>query len=505
MVMVNLILILLLGGVLAMLSESVSENMPRRVALVVILVDLAYLLSELSGMPSLTQLQAPVPDDPSTWLMHFKAQWIPAFGISIELALDGISLLMVLLTLVLGAIAVSSSWTDIMVKQGFFEANLLWTLAGVLGVFMALDLFLFFLFWEVMLIPMYFMIAIWGHENRGYAAMKFFIFTQASGLLMLVATLALVTVNHSATGEWSFSYFDLLNTAMTEQTAHWLMLGFFIAFVVKLPAFPFHTWLPDAHTQAPTAGSVILAGILLKTGAYGLIRFAVPLFPDAAMDFSFTAMALGVAGVVYGAVLAFAQTDFKRLVAYSSVSHVGFVLLGVYAWNELALQGAVMQMVAHGFSTAALFMIAGSLQERLHTRDMREMGGLWQQMPRMGAVAMFFVVASLGLPGLGNFVAEFLVLLGLFQVNPWMTAVAALGLITGAIYSLILMQRSFQGEPNPKLQGHGLVDFAGREMLTMAVMMVALIGLGLYPQPVLDMAQPVLQSLLDMTSVEMMP
>ncbi len=505
MLMVNLILILLVGGVLAMLSERLGETMPRKVALAVVLVDIVYLLSQLSAMPQLTQLQAPVPDDPSTWLMHFKAQWIPAFGINIEFALDGISLLMVMLTLVLGAIAVSSSWTDVTTKQGFFEANLLWTLAGVLGVFMALDLFLFFLFWEVMLIPMYFMIAIWGHENRGYAAMKFFIFTQASGLLMLVATLALVAVNQNATGVWSFSYFDLLHTSMSGQTAHWLMLGFFVAFVVKLPGFPFHTWLPDAHTQAPTAGSVILAGILLKTGAYGLIRFAVPLFPQAALDFSFVAMLLGVAGVVYGAVLAFAQTDFKRLVAYSSVSHMGFVLLGVYAWNELALQGAVMQMVAHGFSTAALFMIAGSLQERLHTRDMREMGGLWQQMPRMGAVAMFFVVASLGLPGLGNFVAEFLVLLGLFQANPWMTAVAALGLITGAIYSLILMQRSFQGEPNARYDSHRLVDFAGREMFTMTVMMVALVALGLYPQPVLDMAQPVLQSLLELTSAGVTP
>jgi len=499
MVMVNLILILLVGGVLALLSERVNENMPRRVALAVVLFDLVYFLIHLSGMPELTQLQAPLPDDPSTWLMHFKADWIPAFGISIEFALDGISMLMVLLTLVLGAVAVSASWTDVIVRRGFFEANLLWTLAGVLGVFMALDLFLFFLFWEVMLIPMYFMIAIWGHENRGYAAMKFFIFTQASGLLMLVSILALVAVNQSATGQWSFSYFDLLNTPMAEAAAHWLMLGFFIAFVVKLPVFPFHTWLPDAHTQAPTAGSVILAGILLKTGAYGLIRFAVPLFPQAAMDFSYVAMVLGAVGVVYGAVLAFAQTDFKRLIAYSSVSHMGFVLLGVYAWNELALQGAVMQMVAHGFSTAALFMIAGSLQERLHTRDMREMGGLWQQMPRMGAVAMFFVVASLGLPGLGNFVAEFLVLLGLFQVDPWLTAVAALGLITGAAYSLILMQRAFQGEPNPTLADQGLIDFGPREMLTMAVMMLALIGLGIFPQPVLDIAQPVLQSLLEVT------
>ena len=500
MIMINLILILLVGGLLAMISERLGKNVPRIVALGIVLLDLVYLLSQLSGMSDLTQLQAPIPSDPGTWLMHFKAEWIPAFGISLELALDGISLLMVTLTLVLGAIAVSASWTDIKIRRGFFEANLLWTLAGVLGVFMALDLFLFFLFWEVMLIPMYFMIAIWGHENRGYAAMKFFIFTQVSGLLMLISILALVSVNQSATGQWSFSYFDLLGTPMTEKIAHWLMLGFFIAFVVKLPGFPFHTWLPDAHTQAPTAGSVILAGILLKTGAYGLIRFAVPLFPEAALNFSYPAMLLGAAGVVYGAVLAFGQTDFKRLIAYSSVSHMGFVLLGIYAWNELALQGAVMQMVAHGFSTAALFMIAGSLQERLHTRDMREMSGLWQQMPRMGAVAMFFVVASLGLPGLGNFVAEFLVLLGLFQINVWITVVAATGLITGAAYSLLLMQRSFQGEVNKKWANYGLIDFGSREMLTMAVMMIALIVLGIYPQPVLDAAQPVLQSLLELTA-----
>jgi len=497
MLMINLILILLIGGLLAMLSQRYGSHVPRMVALVVVLLDLVYLLLALSGMPELTGLQAPVPGDPQTWLMHYRAEWIPAFGISFEFALDGISLLMVLLTLVLGVVAVSSSWTDVNIKQGFFEANLLWTLAGVLGVFMALDLFLFFLFWEVMLIPMYFLIAIWGHEQRAYAAMKFFIFTQASGLLMLVSVLTLATIHQSNTGIWSFSYFDLLNTQMAAQTAYWLMLGFFVAFVVKLPGFPFHTWLPDAHTQAPTAGSVILAGVLLKTGAYGLIRFAVPLFPEASMEFAPIALWLGAAGVVYGAVLAFAQTDFKRLVAYSSVSHMGFVLLGVYAWNQLALQGAVMQMVAHGFSTAALFMIAGSLQERLHTRDMREMGGLWHNMPRMGAVAMFFIVASLGLPGLGNFVAEFLVLLGLFQVDPWLTMIAALGLITGAAYSLLLMQRSFQGEPD---KSRRLNDFGTREMLTMALMMVALIGLGLYPQPVLDMAQPVLNGLLQFSA-----
>lgn len=501
--MVNLILILLAGGVLAMLSERLGDTIPRKVAMATVLIDLCYLLLIVMNLPEAHQLQAPVTKDPSTWLMHFKADWIPAFGISIEFAMDGISLLMVILTLVLGAVAISASWTDIVKRKGFFEANLLWSLAGVLGVFLALDLLLFFLFWEVMLIPMYFMIAIWGHENRGYAAMKFFIFTQASGLLMLISILALAAINHDMTGIWSFSYFDLLGTELSGQVAYWLMLGFFIAFVVKLPGFPFHTWLPDAHTQAPTAGSVILAGVLLKTGAYGLIRFAVPLFPEAALSFSYPAMLLGAVGVVYGAVLAFGQTDFKRLIAYSSVSHMGFVLLGIYAWNELALQGAVMQMVAHGFSTAALFMIAGSLQERLHTRDMNQMSGLWHQMPRMGAVAMFFVIASLGLPGLGNFVAEFLILLGLFQVNVWITVIAATGLITGAAYSLLLMQKSFQGEINKKWSECDLRDFGTREMLTMAVMMVALIVLGIYPQPVLDVAEPVLNSLLDLTALEL--
>lgn len=502
MLLVNTILILLLGGVLAILAERINDRMPRKVALAVVLLDLIYFATGVMALDAERLFTLTAPADAGSWLLHFRSDWIPSFGISIELALDGISLLMVMLTLILGAVAVSASWTDVNRKRGFFEANLLWTLAGVLGVFVALDLFLFFLFWEVMLVPMYFMIAIWGHENRGYASMKFFIFTQASGLLMLLSILVLAYLFHDSHHHWSFSYFDLLNTQMSQATARWLMLGFFIAFVVKLPGFPFHTWLPDAHTQAPTAGSVILAGILLKTGAYGLIRFAVPLFPEASLQFSHSAMLLGVAGIIYGAVLAFAQTDFKRLVAYSSVSHMGFVLLGVYAWNELALQGAVMQMVAHGFSTAALFMIAGSLQERLHTRDMRDMGGLWQQMPRMGAVAMFFMVASVGLPGLGNFVAEFLVLVGLFQVDRALTVFAALGLIVGAVYSLIMMQKSFHGAPDTSRK---LGDYSVREMTTMAVMMVALVALGIYPQPVLNIAEPVLRGLLDMSAPYLNP
>jgi len=326
--------------------------------------------------------------------------------------------------------------------------------------------------------------------------MKFFLFTQISGLFMLLSILVLVFVAADLTGNFTFNYFDLVGLNLDPDIAWWLMLGFFVAFVVKLPGFPFHTWLPDAHTQAPTAASVLLAGILLKTGAYGLIRFTVPLFPEAAMEIAHVAMLLGAIGVVYGAVLAFAQDDFKRLVAYSSVSHMGFVLIGIFAWRELTLQGSVMQMVAHGLSTAALFMIAGALQHRLHTRDVSKMGGLWKDMPRMGAIAMFFIVASLGMPGLGNFVGEFLILMGTFQVDVPITVFASLGLIVAAVYSLVAMQRVFQGAPTAD---RNLQDFDSREVATMVLMMLGLVYLGVHPQPVFDMVEPTLTSLYQLT------
>jgi NADH-quinone oxidoreductase subunit M len=291
---------------------------------------------------------------------------------------------------------------------------------------------------------------------------------------------------------YTFGYRDLLGTAMSPATAMWLFLGFFTAFAVKLPAVPLHTWLPDAHTEAPTAGSLVLAGLLLKTGAYGLLRFAVPLFPEAARTFAPVAMAVGVVGILYGAVLAFAQTDLKRLVAYTSVSHLGFVLLGVFAGNTLALQGAVMQMICHGVSTGALFILAGALQERLHTRDLTRLGGLWVTAPRLGGMAMVFALASLGLPGLGNFVAEFLILLGVYRINVVLAAVAAGGLVVATIYALSFIARAFHG---PR-QGRAIVsDLALREMAILTAMIVAIVGLGLYPQPILDTAAPALASM----------
>lgn len=423
------------------------------------------------------------------WIAAWSVPWIPSHGIALRLAADGLSVVLVALTFFLGLLSVVASWRSVEHAAGFFHFNLLWILAGTAGVFLATDLVLFFFLWELMVLPMFFLIAVWGHENRVYAAVKFFIFTQASGLLLLAAILGLHFAHAAQTGERTFDYEALLGHGVTGAAAVWLMLGFFAAFAVKLPAFPFHTWLADAHSEAPTAGSIILAGVLLKTGAYGLIRFVLPLFPAEAAAFAPVAMAMGAAGVLYGAMLAFAQTDLKRLIACSSVSHMGFVLLGVFALNEAGVQGTVMQLVCHGLSTGGLFILAGILYERLHTRDMRAMGGFWRNAPRMGAMALLFAMASLGLPGLGNFVAEFLILFGTFVVSPAAAAVAALGLLGAALYSLRFFQDVFQGNaPDEGAPGAKLTDLVPREAIVLAVLAAGLVFLGLYPRPVLDLS-----------------
>lgn len=484
MILPWLIGILFIGGLLAWFFGRLHPVWARWISLGTLVVNLALGLLLWGRYPDQLALAGQ-----NVWLAEVNCSWIPQFGVSFHLAIDGLSLLLVLLTFFLGIMAVLASWTEIQDRVGFFHFNLLWVMAGIVGVFLALDLFLFYFFWEVMLVPMYFLISIWGHENRVYAAIKFFIFTQASGLLMLLAILALVFIHYGQTGNLTFDYTQLLVTPVAATTQMWLMLGFFIAFAVKLPAVPLHTWLPDAHTEAPTAGSVILAGLLLKTGAYGLLRFVIPLFPEAARAFAPVAMVLGVIGILYGAVLAYAQTDVKRLVAYTSVSHLGFVLLGVFTWNELALQGAVMQMICHGISTGGLFILAGGLQDRLHTREMARMGGLWATAPRMGGAAVFFAMASLGLPGLGNFVAEFLVLTGSFQVAPVLTGVAAVGLVIATVYSLRLVQHTCYG---PNAEGRSVPDLSARDMVVVVAMMAVLMWLGLYPQAVLDTANPAL-------------
>jgi len=491
MMLVWFIILPLLGGVLALFCGRHRPGWPPWISLMTLLI---YLILILTLGLSLFGRNSGTMEIPSggQWLLQIDQPWVPQFGIHFHLAMDGLSLVMVLLTAFLGVMAVLSAWTEIRERVGFFYFNLLWVLAGITGVFLALDLFLFYFFWELMLVPMYFIIAVWGHENRVYAAVKFFLFTQLSGLFMLVAIVVLYFIHGQDTGVYTFDYLRLIGTAMSPATAKWLMLGFTIAFVVKLPAVPLHTWLPDAHTEAPTPGSVVLAGLLLKTGAYGLIRFAVPLFPAAAADFAPAAMVLGVIAILYGALLAFGQSDLKRLVAYSSVSHMGFVLLGIFVWNAPALNGVVMQMVCHGISTGALFILVGALQERIHTRELSRMGGLWATVPRMGAAMLLFCLASLGLPGLGNFVGEFLVLMGSFRVSVAITVLAALGLISAAVYALWVVQRVMHG-PNPS--GWKFADLTGREMAMTGAMAVVIVWLGLFPQPVLNTVSASIHSL----------
>jgi NADH-quinone oxidoreductase subunit M len=479
MILAWLILLLMGTGLLAWLAGRWNNTLSRFISLAGTLAYFSIVLWLWGGHQTITYSHA----------------WIPAVGIQIKLAADGLSLLMLLLTSFLGVLCVLVSWKEIDKRVGFFHFNLLFILAGITGVFVSLDLFLFYFSWEVMLIPMYFLISIWGYENRVYAANKFFLFTQASGLLMLLAILGLYFVHGRSTGIYTFDYEQLLATPMAPQTAFILMLGFAAAFLVKLSTVPFHSWLPDAHTQAPTAGSVILAGLLLKTGAYGLIRFVLPLFPQASYRFAPIAMILGVISILYGAKLAFAQTDLKRLVAYISVSHMGFILFGIYTFNAIAMQGVIMQMVAHAVSTGALFIIVGALHARIHTRDIGQMGGLWAQAPRMGAMGLLFVLASLGLPGLGNFIAEILILTGSFQVNRALTVLAALGFIAATLYSLRIMQKVFYGEPRKKWE---MPDLGLREMIIMASLVTVIIWLGLFPGSILDATRQTVQGLIEM-------
>jgi NADH-quinone oxidoreductase subunit M len=483
MILIWLIGILVVAGALAWLTGRWSKMAPRWISLVAVSVDFVIALVLWSRFGTHMSLASH-----GRWVEQVNLSWVPQLGIHFHLAMDGLSLLLLLLSFFLGIISVLASWREIQDKVGFFHLNLMWILAGIAGVFLAVDLFLFYFAWELMLVPMFFLIAIWGHEHRVYAAIKFFIFTQLSGLLMLVSILALYFIHHAQTGQYSFEYGDLLGTHLSAHAGLLIMLGFFVAFAVKLPMFPFHPWLPDAHTEAPTAGSIILAGLLLKTGAYGLLRFVLPLFPDAAHRFAPIALVLAIIGIIYGAVLAFGQTDLKRLVAYTSVSHLGFVLLGIFTFNSWALDGALMGIIAHGISTGALFMICGQVQERTHTREVGRLGGLWATMPRMSGVAMFFAMGSMGLPGLGDFVGEFLVLLGTYKAHMiGLTVAAAIGILLSTLYALRFIQGGFHG---PNSNQWSVPDLVPREVLEVVPMIGILLWLGVYPQPLFKTFAP---------------
>lgn len=481
MTLITILAILMGGGLLAWLSASFSQSAPRWIALLALIADF-LIVSNIwvnQGGVSLSAQNA--------WIEDVNYSWIPQFGMNFHLAMDGISLVMLSLTFFLGILSVLVSWKSIQKNLGFFHFNILWLLAGISGVFLAMDMMLFYFFWEIMLVPMYFVMVIWGHENSKYAGWKFFLFTQISGLMMLLSILGLYYYHGSQTGEYTFDYFKLLSNLPNGSTAFWLMCGFLAAFLVKLPALPFHSWLPDAYAESPSAGSIIIAGLMSKTAAYGLIRFVVPLFPEAAQSIAIPSILIGALAILYGAKLSYAQRNLKRLIAFSSFSHMGFILVGVFSFNMLAFQGVMMQMVAHGLSIAGLFIISEFIFERTGTLDMNEMGGFWKNMPNMGGFTLVFVMASLGLPGLANFVAEFLTLAGAWQYDVLLAVLATLGLIVSVTYSLRILQKIFHQSPSVK--EWTLPDFNAREWLVMGSLTVAIIWLGLFPQSVIGTAQ----------------
>src|SRR3954466_6348022 len=430
-----------------------------------------------------------------------SAPWISRWGINYQVGIDGISLFMVLLTTAMMPLSVLASWRYITQKERGFYALMLVLLTGLVGVFIALDLFVFYVFFEVMLIPMYFIIGIWGGTNRLYAAIKFFIYTMAGSLLMLVAIVVMVWKIGATTGTMSFAYDHLLRNAGTlGPAAPWLFAAFALAFAIKVPIFPLHTWLPDAHVEAPTAGSVLLAAVMLKIGTYGFLRFAVPFFPQVALSpaVSHLVVVLAVIGIIYGALVAMVQPDIKKLVAYSSVSHLGFVMLGIWGVSVISVQGALMVMISHGISTGALFLLIGMIYERRHTRLIDDYGGIARVVPIFSLILTVVALSSIGLPGLNGFVGEFLVLLGSFGTYPWATGIATTGVIFAAAYLLWALQRLiFNRLDDPENERLG--DLTPRELAVMLPLVAGIVWLGLYPAPVLRRMEPATRHYIEAT------
>ncbi len=435
--------------------------------------------------------------DSSTAAYQFqeKVSWIPSLGIHYHLGVDGISLFMVILTTFLMPIVILSSWTYIQKRVKEYMIVFLMLETGMLGVFLSLDLVLFYMFWEGMLIPMYFIIGVWGGPRRIYAALKFFLYTMFGGVLMLVAIITLYFLHYHATGTYSFDLLDIQSVLIPVRTQFWLFLAFALAFAIKVPMFPFHTWLPDAHVEAPTGGSVILAGVLLKMGTYGFLRFCLPLFPNVSVEFVGLISVLAVIGILYGALVSMVQPDLKKLVAYSSVSHLGFVMLGIFAMTVEGLQGGLIQMLNHGLSTGALFLIVGMIYERRHTRLIADFGGLAKQLPIFATFFGIVTLSSIGLPGLNGFVGEFLILLGTFEAHKIYAIFAASGVIFAAVYMLWMFHRVNFG-PLDKEENKALKDLNLREIVVLVPIVLVIFWIGLYPKYFLSKSEKSVENLL---------
>jgi NADH-quinone oxidoreductase subunit M len=426
--------------------------------------------------------------------MEIDQPWIQFsnWTISFHMGVDGLSILLVMLTTLLTPISILSTWSAVEERVKDFMIFFLLLEVGMVGVFLALDLFLFYIFWEFTLVPMYFLIGVWGGPRRMYAAIKFFLYTMAGSILMLLAILWL------GINQGTFSVPEIIaNGGILPDIQLWLFLAFAAAFAIKVPMWPLHSWLPDAHVEAPTAGSVILAGVLLKMGTYGFLRFNLSMFPEAALKAAPWLALLATIGIIYGAVVSYAQQDVKKLVAYSSVSHLGFVMLGLFALNPQGIQGAILQMINHGLSTGALFLIVGMIYERRHTRDMDAFGGLWKIMPIYGVLTLIVTLSSMGLPGLNGFVGEFTILLGAFgsdHISPWFAGVSAAGVILAAIYMLKMFQKMFLG-PVTKDENKTLKDLNGREIVTLVPLLIFIFWIGLYPKFFFELMSPSVEQL----------
>jgi NADH-quinone oxidoreductase subunit M len=434
--------------------------------------------------------------DPAGSEFQFREDlpWIEAFGMRYTLGVDGLSVVLVLLTTILSVVSIFYSWEPIQTRVKEYYIAMLVLMTGMLGVFVALDMFLFYVFWEISLFPMYVIIGVWGGPRRIYATVKFVLYTLVGSLLMLVAILA-VAIAHAASGNpFTFSYEALRGFGYADTLQALAFIAFFLAFAIKVPMWPFHTWLPDAHVEAPTAGSIILAGVMLKLGGYGFLRFSLPLLPDAAVSFAPYIIGLSIVAILYGALVSMVQPDLKKLIAYSSVSHMGFVMLGAFVFNEQGLQGAVFQMISHGITTGALFLLVGILYEQTHDRVIAHMGGLNARLPRYAAIFGLFTFASIGLPGLSGFIGEFLVVLGAFRFNGWVAAATMLVVIFSAVYMLWMFQRVFFTVPSDWMRRSwgGLRDMNRNEWIALSPLIVLVVALGVFPGPVLDaIAAPV--------------